>query len=184
MPRTKACYLFGPENRLRVALFKLVTSPAFEYFIIVCIGVSCILLMMENPDWSEIFVWQCVFNAFELLFLVVFFFEMVFKLLAYGVVAHKGAYLRRGWNVLDFCVVMVSILTASLSVVVSVDIGFLRAFRAFRAFRLMGRFSRTRTVVNVFLKSIPRVINVIVFSLSLWLIFAIMVSHALHCVPK
>ncbi len=183
MPKDRSCFIIGPDNPLRIALFRMVTSPPFEYFIVACIGVACIVLMLENPDWAQIFVWQCVFSAFEMAFLVVFFVEMVLKLVAFGVVAHKGAYLRSGWNILDFAVVVVSIVAAALSYLLAVDLGFLRAFRAFRAFRLMGRFARTRTVVVVFLKSIPQVVNVIVFSMALWLIFAIMVRRLpLHLV--
>lgn len=55
-----------------------------------------------------------VMNAFllfqekiEYIFLVIFTVECVMKIIAYGFVAHAGAYLRNGWNLLDFTIVVI-----------------------------------------------------------------------------
>lgn len=39
-------------------------------------------------------------------FIGIFCFEAGIKLLALGFVFHKGSYLRNGWNVMDFIVVL------------------------------------------------------------------------------
>lgn len=43
----------------------------------------------------------------EYIFLVIFTVECVMKIIAYGFVAHPGAYLRNGWNILDFSIVVI-----------------------------------------------------------------------------
>lgn len=43
----------------------------------------------------------------EYIFLVIFTVECVMKIIAYGFVAHQGAYLRNGWNLLDFTIVVI-----------------------------------------------------------------------------
>lgn len=43
----------------------------------------------------------------EYIFLVIFTLECVMKIIAYGFVAHPGAYLRNGWNILDFSIVVI-----------------------------------------------------------------------------
>lgn len=43
----------------------------------------------------------------EYVFLVIFTVECVMKIIAYGFVAHPGAYLRNGWNLLDFTIVVI-----------------------------------------------------------------------------
>lgn len=43
----------------------------------------------------------------EYIFLVIFTVECVMKIIAYGFVAHAGAYLRNGWNLLDFTIVVI-----------------------------------------------------------------------------
>lgn len=51
-----------------------------------------------------IFWWQ---EKVEYVFLVIFTIECVMKIIAYGFVAHSGAYLRNTWNLLDFTIVVI-----------------------------------------------------------------------------
>jgi len=44
-------------------------------------------------------------------FVVIFTLEAIMKVVAYGFVFHPGAYLRNGWNVLDFVIVIVGSVT-------------------------------------------------------------------------
>ena len=39
--------------------------------------------------------------------MVVFTIECAMKIIAYGFVSHEGAYLRNGWNILDFTIVSI-----------------------------------------------------------------------------
>lgn len=41
----------------------------------------------------------------EYFFLIVFSIEAAMKIIAYGFLFHQDAYLRSGWNVLDFIIV-------------------------------------------------------------------------------
>jgi len=43
----------------------------------------------------------------EYVFVVIFTLEAIMKVVAYGFVFHPGAYLRNGWNVLDFVIVII-----------------------------------------------------------------------------
>ena len=43
----------------------------------------------------------------EYFFIVVFTIECILKILAYGFAFHPGAYLRSGWNILDFTIVII-----------------------------------------------------------------------------
>jgi len=43
----------------------------------------------------------------EYVFLVIFTLEAIMKVVAYGFALHPGAYLRNGWNILDFFIVSV-----------------------------------------------------------------------------
>jgi len=49
----------------------------------------------------------CSQEKIENVFLVIFTVECVMKIIAYGFVAHPGAYLRNGWNLLDFTIVVI-----------------------------------------------------------------------------
>ena len=43
----------------------------------------------------------------EYIFLAIFTFEVILKIVAYGLCLHPNAYLRSGWNFLDFIIVVV-----------------------------------------------------------------------------
>jgi len=50
----------------------------------------------------------------EYVFLVIFTLECIIKIIAYGFVLHPYAYLRSGWNMLDFIIVVVGLVTAPI----------------------------------------------------------------------
>ena len=53
-------------------------------------------------------LFSCIFqDLVEIIFLVIFTVEAVMKILAYGFILHSGAYLRNGWNILDFIIVVI-----------------------------------------------------------------------------
>lgn len=43
----------------------------------------------------------------EYIFLAIFTMEVILKIIAYGLCLHPNAYLRSGWNLLDFVIVVV-----------------------------------------------------------------------------
>lgn len=54
-------------------------------------------------QWLNVFSFQ---EKTEPYFIGIFCFEAGIKLVALGFVFHKGSYLRNGWNVMDFIVVL------------------------------------------------------------------------------
>jgi len=47
-----------------------------------------------------------ILDFLGLIFTVVFLIEAIFKILAMGFVVHRYSYLRDGWNVVDFFIVI------------------------------------------------------------------------------
>ncbi|CAM4470154.1 unnamed protein product, partial [Natator depressus] len=87
----------------------------------------------------------------EYLFLIIFTVEAFLKVIAYGLLFHPNAYLRNGWNLLDFIIVVVGLFSAILEQATKADgansiggkgAGFdvkaLRAFRVLRPLRLVS----------------------------------------------
>ncbi|KAF7249819.1 Voltage-dependent L-type calcium channel subunit alpha-1D [Varanus komodoensis] len=56
----------------------------------------------------KIFLISCVFQEkVEYAFLIIFTIETFLKIIAYGLLLHPNAYVRNGWNLLDFVIVIV-----------------------------------------------------------------------------
>ena len=70
-------------------------------------------ILTPNSYWL-IDVAACVVlqEQIEYVFLVIFTLESIIKIIAYGFVLHPYAYLRSGWNLLDFTIVVVGSVTA------------------------------------------------------------------------
>lgn len=103
--------------------------------------------------------------------------EAILKIIMLGFVFGKGTYLRDKWNILDFLIVVISVLNWILDNFTDVDIGFIRVLRAFRALRPLKMVSKNeglKTVVNSLLKSIPSLINVVMITLLFLLVFSIL----------
>ena len=52
-----------------------------------------------------------VLRVFDYFFTTIFTIEIVLKVISYGAICHKGAYMRNWFNLLDMLVVCVSILS-------------------------------------------------------------------------
>lgn len=61
----------------------------------------------QYTSFSRLFLSSLLQEKIEYVFLVIFTVECVMKIISYGFVAHAGAYLRNGWNLLDFTIVVI-----------------------------------------------------------------------------
>uniref|UniRef100_A0A3Q3AB07 Ion transport domain-containing protein n=1 Tax=Kryptolebias marmoratus TaxID=37003 RepID=A0A3Q3AB07_KRYMA len=88
-----ACYLFSPFNRLRTAAIKLLLHPyPSPLFFILMILINCVFMVTEVPVLK---------NAEEYVFVVIYTFEVVLKLLSRGICLGRFTFFRDPWNWLD-----------------------------------------------------------------------------------
>jgi voltage-dependent calcium channel L type alpha-1D len=67
------------------------------------------LAVYDYNDREEKFSRNKTINIAGIIFTIFFTLECVLKILAYGFVIHHKAYLRDGWNWIDFIVVIVGL---------------------------------------------------------------------------
>jgi len=122
----------------------------------------------------------------DLVITIIFTFEMLLKIVAFGFAFHKHSYLRNGWNVLDFNIVLVSLIALATGPLVSgicdVEPGpnflkalrALRAFRALRPLRVIKRDPGLRLVINSLFQAAESIGTVILVTLLFMMILAIL----------
>ena len=90
-------------------------------------------LSKEGQFWNPL-------ELLEHLFLVIFTSECLLKIVANGLVMHRNAYLRNGWNILDFSIVIIGLASTALSLFnfSQFNVKALRAFRVLRPLRLIS----------------------------------------------
>lgn len=67
---------------------------------------SAVLVLYDYNDRDSSLMWNQNLDIVGTVFTVIFTAECVLKILAYGFVLHRKAYLRIGWNLIDFAVVL------------------------------------------------------------------------------
>lgn len=88
-----------------------------------------------------------------------------------GFVLDDTSYLKDGWNILDFAVVMIGLV--SLVPGVGANGGAVRVIRVLRPLRSLGVLPGMRVLVGTILKSIPMISNVLILSIFMLLVFGI-----------
>lgn len=90
----------------------------------------------------------------------------------------EGTYLKDGWNVLDFMMVVVQIINWVIAYIYENKIiGFFRVFRCLRALRPLRVVSKNegiKTVVNSLIRSIPGLLNVMLIICLFLVVFGIL----------
>jgi hypothetical protein len=107
---------------------------------------------------------------------IIFTLEAVIKIVAMGFVGSEGTYLRDGWNLVDF-VVVVSWLFELLTQLFSfpgINLRPLRTLRLFRPLKAMKTVPSLRKQLIALFRSVKGLLNVIVFIASILILFSIL----------
>ncbi|XP_023575892.1 voltage-dependent P/Q-type calcium channel subunit alpha-1A [Octodon degus] len=103
-------------------------------------------------------------------FIGIFCFEAGIKIIALGFAFHKGSYLRNGWNVMDFVVVLTGILA---TVGTEFDLRTLRAVRVLRPLKLVSGIPSLQVVLKSIMKAMIPLLQIGLLLFFAILIFAI-----------
>lgn len=173
--RALLCLSLG--NPIRSAAINLVEWKPFDVMILITIFANCAALAAYEPlpekDSSEI---NDNLEVAEYVFLAVFTMEAVLKIIAYGFLFHPGAYLRNGWNILDFVIVVVGIATILVKAFLSsgsFDVKALRAFRVLRPLRLVSGVPSLQVVLNSIIKALIPLFHIALLVVFVVIIYAI-----------
>ncbi|KAL1774925.1 voltage-dependent R-type calcium channel subunit alpha-1E isoform X1 [Sigmodon hispidus] len=181
----RSLFIFGEDNIVRKYAKKLIDWPypflptmaflspfAFHrYMILATIIANCIVLALEQhlPEDDKTPMSRRLEKT-EPYFIGIFCFEAGIKIVALGFIFHKGSYLRNGWNVMDFIVVLSGILaTAGTHFNTHVDLRTLRAVRVLRPLKLVSGIPSLQIVLKSIMKAMVPLLQI-----GLLLFFAIL----------
>lgn len=107
----------------------------------------------------------------------IFVVEALIKSIAHCFIIGEQAYLKDSWNILDFVIVVSSIMNWLLDAFTSSSLAFLKGFRAMRALRPLRIISKDegmKTIINSLLKSIPSLAQVALINILFLVTFGIL----------
>ncbi|ELV13105.1 Voltage-dependent N-type calcium channel subunit alpha-1B [Tupaia chinensis] len=135
--------------------------------ILATIIANCIVLALEQhlPDGDKTPMSERLDDT-EPYFIGIFCFEAGMKIVALGFALHRGSYLRNGWNVMDFVVVLTGILATAGT---DFDLRTLRAVRVLRPLKLVSGIPSLQVVLKSIMKAMVPLLQI-----GLLLFFAIL----------
>uniref|UniRef100_A0A7N6A5J7 Voltage-dependent L-type calcium channel subunit alpha n=1 Tax=Anabas testudineus TaxID=64144 RepID=A0A7N6A5J7_ANATE len=184
-PRALCCLTLS--NPIRMAALALVEP--FDIFILISIFANCVAMGVTKPypdDDSN--VTNHKLEQVEYIFLVIFTVETFTKILAYGLVMHPSAYIRSGWNLLDFIIVIVGLFSVIAEAMTDhkpgeahhaagkpggLDVKALRAFRVLRPLRLVSGVPSLQIVLNSIMKAMVPLLHIGMLVMFVIIIYAI-----------
>uniref|UniRef100_A0A7N8X7U0 Voltage-dependent R-type calcium channel subunit alpha-1E-like n=1 Tax=Mastacembelus armatus TaxID=205130 RepID=A0A7N8X7U0_9TELE len=196
----RSLFIFGEDNVVRKYAKKIIEWPypfllhseMKRYMILTTIIANCIVLALEQhlPGEDKTPMSKRLEKT-EPYFIGMFCFEAGIKIIALGFVFHKGSYLRNGWNVMDFIVVLSGILAAAgTHLNISLDLRTLRAVRVLRPLKLVSGIPSLQIVLKSIMKAMVPLLQIGLLLFFAILMFAIIglefYSGKLHytCTPQ
>ncbi|XP_053943674.1 voltage-dependent L-type calcium channel subunit alpha-1S [Cuculus canorus] len=181
----RALFCLTLQNPLRKACISIVEWKPFEIIILLTIFANCVALAIYLPmPEDDTNIANSSLEKIEYAFLIFFAIEAMLKIIAYGFLFHTDAYLRNGWNVLDFSIVSLGLITMTLEQVNAkqggtsggkggFDVKALRAFRVLRPLRLVSGVPSLQVVLNSIIKAMVPLLHIALLVLFMIIIYAI-----------
>jgi hypothetical protein len=107
----------------------------------------------------------------EMIFSIIFILEFFLKIVGMGFILEPGSYMRDGWNLFDFVVVISSILSFLPG---SVNFSAIRTLRIMRPLKSINSVKGIRILVISLIEALPDLGNVVVFLFFIIVLFGIL----------
>lgn len=179
-------------NRCCPSLLTSTPNKWFDNVILLLIFTSSVMLALDNPLNDPNSTESKVYGYIDYVHTILFTCEMLIKIIGLGFFSNNlknpnlpkkeqlQPYIRSTWNILDFFVVMSSLLEIIMPLFTGgggadslKSLKALRALRALRPLRMVSKNEGMKLVVGALMGSIPSMANVLVVCMLLLLILAI-----------
>ena len=130
-------YMFSQDNKLRKFCNIMTSYWLFDAVIIILILVSTTTLAFEHPLEDPMSEKMQVLEKIDIAMTVIFSLEALLKIITFGFLLNgKKSYLRDTWNLLDFTIVILAIVSLNIDANISF-VKVLRVARILRPLRLI-----------------------------------------------
>ncbi|KAB1264315.1 Sodium channel protein type 11 subunit alpha [Camelus dromedarius] len=169
----RALFILGPFNSIRslairisVHSYPFTPVTLFSMFIICTVIINCVFMASARGDSSNVNI-----ESAEYVFMGIYIFEALIKILARGFILDEFSFLRDPWNWLDSIVIATAFISYLPNIKVSVSS--LRTFRVFRALKAISVVSGLKVIVGALLRSVKKLVDVMILTLFCLSIFAL-----------
>ncbi|GAX83897.1 hypothetical protein CEUSTIGMA_g11321.t1, partial [Chlamydomonas eustigma] len=163
-------FILKRDNIIRKPLIRLVRWKLFDQIMLLVIVANCVTLAMaSNKPGFDQSTWGMALARSNYVFIGIFMAEAAIKITALGFVFEEYTYLRNGWNILDFIVVVMGILELTSFG----NFTFVRCFRVLRPLRAITKIESLKIIVEAFIHSVPMLMDVLILVGFFFAVFGI-----------
>jgi len=156
---------------------KLEKKNLYTWFIFICIVLSVIMMAIEGPLQSfedNLVIPPEGFLITELVLLSIFVIDILFHIIADGLIVLPTSYLRNYWNVFDATMVLIQIVALFVPLMGnSYAVPLITSMRALRLFRVVRYFEGIRLLFLDLFHGIPNIICAGILMLVMYIPFAL-----------
>ncbi len=132
------------------------------------------MLALDNPLNDPNGVLEQILYYSDLGFTTIFTIEIISRIIVFGLFFNgKNSYLKHGWNICDFVIILLSLVSLFYTQSKLNSIKVLRLLRVLKPIRIIARNEGLKLAVSALLLAIPHIFNVIMISLLCFIIFGI-----------
>ncbi|XP_050926692.1 LOW QUALITY PROTEIN: voltage-dependent T-type calcium channel subunit alpha-1I-like [Lates calcarifer] len=173
-------YMLSPQNRFRIFCQRVISHKMFDHVVLLFILLSCVTIAMERPGIDPESTERWILNMSRYVFSAVFLVEMLFKVLALGLVFGEETYCRSSWNIMDGSLVVLSLVHIVVSLVSTGKdnilgmLKVLRLLRTLRPLRVIKRAPKLKLAVEALIASVKPIGNIVLISCAFFFFFGIL----------
>ena len=126
--------------------------------------INCCFLALDK----EVDVITANNETIDFIFLNIYTFEMILKIIAMGFFMRPHSYLRDSWNILDFTVVMLGWVS---KIFANSNISAIKVIRILRPLRTINQIPNMSSLVKTILNSLPVMFDVMILFFFMLIMF-------------
>lgn len=96
-------FIFTESNPIRLICLKITNNKIFNLFIFFVISFSTFKLILDT-------YYNDLLPVLDIVITLVFFIEMMLKIVAHGFITESNTYMRNTWNFIDFVIIVISLI--------------------------------------------------------------------------
>jgi hypothetical protein len=155
------------DNKVRVILGNALKHAVSEWSLLLVTVLSSVLLALDNDRiYRERPNIEQLVDISDVVFVAIFWVEMLMKIFVLGVFRHPGAFFRSVWNCIDAFVTVTSTVALFYSP--------FKVFRALRVLRLLNLSFTLRVIISSLVSSLPGLASVLVLIAVLFLVYGVL----------
>ena len=175
-------YCFCLEQRKKINKFLIHSRYICKFFVdnwifdnlsVLMIMTNSILMLISDPTDQNNYV-----NSTDNYFLIFYGLEVILKIITFTLYSAEDAYLKDYWNILDFSIVIIGVISLILEKVIGggakiSGLSALKAFRILRPFKTVKRFKNLKKCVMALFASIGHLGETVIVLFCFFLFFAV-----------